>query len=143
MSLISRRRGQVVVRFAAAGVNPYDTTCVRERMPLSSASYTPGSDAAGTVRPWAKGWKAWCGRPRFVGALSGAYAEQTLAEAWQVHPLPPNVSFNQGAALNVPYTPRPIAPVANWACATGGDGFGPRASGGVGVAGVQWTEPPE
>ena len=37
------------------------------------------------------------------GSLSGTYAEQTLCSEAQVHPLPANVSFEQGAAMGVAY----------------------------------------
>jgi NADPH2:quinone reductase len=37
------------------------------------------------------------------GSVSGTYAELALCETSQVHPLPPTISFAQGAALGVPY----------------------------------------
>lgn len=37
------------------------------------------------------------------GSLSGTYAELTIANAADVHPLPSNATFPQGAALGVPY----------------------------------------
>jgi NADPH2:quinone reductase len=37
------------------------------------------------------------------GALTGTYAEIALCAQRHVHPLPENVSFQQGAALGVPY----------------------------------------
>jgi NADPH2:quinone reductase len=71
------------------------------------------------------------------GTLTGAYAEQTLAEAWQVHPLPPNVTFAQGAGVNVPYATafRALFQIAR--AQAGETVFIHGASGGVGVAGVQ------
>jgi NADPH2:quinone reductase len=71
------------------------------------------------------------------GTLTGAYAELSLCEPAQVHPLPANVTFAQGAAMNVPYA------TAFHALFNRGHGqAGERvlvhgASGGVGIATVQ------
>ncbi len=37
------------------------------------------------------------------GTVTGAYAELAVCEQGQVHPLPANASYAQGAAMNVPY----------------------------------------
>jgi NADPH2:quinone reductase len=132
--------GQVLVRVKAVGVNPYDTYmrlgtyAIKPPLP-----YTPGSDAAGIVDSVGKGVEGFAPGDRVYvgGTLTGAYAEQTLAEAWQVHPLPPNVSFAQGAAVNVPYA---TAFRALWQIARAQAGetvLIHGASGGVGLAGVQ------
>jgi NADPH2:quinone reductase len=132
--------GQVVVRVKAAGVNPYDTYmrqgtyAVKPPLP-----YTPGSDAAGIVDSVGEGAEGFAPGDRVYvgGTLTGAYAEETLAEAWQVHPLPPNVTFAQGAGVNVPYATafRALFQVAH--AQPGETIFIHGASGGVGVAGVQ------
>jgi NADPH2:quinone reductase len=69
--------------------------------------------------------------------LSGAYAEQALCEAWQVHPLPPSVTFAQGAAINIPYATayRALFQIAGARAAETVLIHG--ATGGVGVAAVQ------
>jgi NADPH2:quinone reductase len=132
--------GQVVVRVKAAGVNPYDTYmrqgtyAVKPPLP-----YTPGSDAAGVVDMVGEGVEGFAVGDRVYvgGTLTGAYAEQTLAEAWQVHPLPSNVTFAQGAGVNVPYATafRALFQLAHAQAAETVLIHG--ASGGVGVAGVQ------
>jgi NADPH2:quinone reductase len=132
--------GQVMVRVKAAGVNPYDTYmrlgtyAIKPPLP-----YTPGSDAAGIVDSVGEGVAGYAPGDRVYvgGTLTGAYAEQTLAEPWQVHPLPPNVSFVQGASVNVPYG---TAFRALWQVARAKAGetvLIHGATGGVGVAGVQ------
>jgi NADPH2:quinone reductase len=132
--------GQVVVRVKAAGVNPYDTYTRLGTYAIKPAlPYTPGGDAAGTVDSVGAGVEAFAPGDRVYvgGTLTGAYAEQTLAEAWQVHPLPPNVTFAQGAGVNVPYA---TAYRALWQIARAQAGetvLIHGASGGVGVAGVQ------
>src|SRR3989454_3998186 len=92
---------QVLVRNHAVGVNPVDTylrSNADNRGP--KLPYTPGSDSAGVVEAVGesvKGVKA--GDRVYVGGtVSGAYAEQTLCEQTQGHPLPRNASFAQGAA---------------------------------------------
>src|SRR5712692_5327274 len=97
---------QVLVRNHAVGVNPVDTylrTNTDNRGP--KLPYTPGSDAAGVVEAVGAsvtGVKS--GDRVYVGGTAtGAYAELSLCEQTQVHPLPGNVTFAQGAAMNVPY----------------------------------------
>ncbi len=132
--------GQVVVQVKAAGVNPYDTyTRLGTYAVKPALPYTPGGDAAGTVDSVGAGVEGFVPGDRvYVGGTpTGAYAEQTLAEAWQVHPLPPNVTFAQGAGVNVPYA---TAYRALWQIARAQAGetvLIHGASGGVGVAGVQ------
>jgi NADPH2:quinone reductase len=128
------------VRVKAAGVNPFDTYmragnyAVKPPLP-----YTPGSDAAGTVASVGEGVEGLTAGDRVYvgGTLTGAYAEQTLAEAWQVHRLPPNITFAQGAGVNVPYATafRALFQVAH--AQPGETVLIHGASGGVGIAGVQ------
>src|SRR5712691_2066055 len=97
---------QVLVRNHAVGVNPVDTylrTNTDNRGP--KLPYTPGSDAAGVVEAVGAGVTGVKARDRvYVGGTStGAYAELSLCEQTQVHPLPGNVTFAQGASMNVPY----------------------------------------
>jgi NADPH:quinone reductase len=98
--------GEVVVRLHAAGVNPVDTYiragmhAIRPALP-----YTPGSDGAGEVVSVGAGVTGFRAGDRvYVTAPnSGTYAERVVCSAAQVHALPSNVSFGQGAALGVPY----------------------------------------
>ncbi|MFZ0959386.1 MAG: alcohol dehydrogenase catalytic domain-containing protein, partial [Terriglobia bacterium] len=132
--------GQVLVRVKAAGVNPYDTYMRQGTYTIKPPlPYTPGSDAAGIVDSVGEGAAGFAPGERVyvAGTLTGAYAQQTLAEAWQVHRLPPNVTFAQGAGVNVPYA---TAYRALWQIARAQAGetvLIHGASGGVGVAGVQ------
>jgi len=132
--------GQVVVRVKAAGVNPYDTYMRQGTYAVKPAlPYTPGSDAAGIVESVGEGVESIATGDRVYvgGTLTGAYAEQTLAEAWQVHPLPSNVTFAQGAGVNVPYATafRALFQIAR--AQPGETVLIHGASGGVGTAGVQ------
>jgi len=98
--------GQVLVRIKAAGVNPVDTYIragVYARKP--SLPYTPGTDAGGVVEAvGAEVKRVKVGDRVYTnGTITGTYAELALAEESRVHPLPPKISFAQGAALGVPY----------------------------------------
>jgi NADPH2:quinone reductase len=134
--------GQVVVRVKAAGVNPVETYMRAGTYAIKPAlPYTPGSDAAGVVESVGAGVEGLAvgDRVYFGGTLSGAYADQALCEAGQVHPLPPPVTFAQGAAVNVPYATafRGLFQIAH--ARAGETVLIHGASGGVGVAGVQWA----
>jgi NADPH2:quinone reductase len=132
--------GQVLVRNHAAGVNPVDTylrSNTDNRGP--KLPYTPGSDAAGVVEavgPGVTGVKP--GDRVYVGGTaSGAYAELSLCEQPQVHPLPASATFAQGAAVNVPYATAYHALFNRGHGVAGETLFVHGASGGVGIAAVQ------
>ena len=132
--------GQVLVRVNAAGVNPYDTLmragtyAIKPQLP-----YTPGSDAAGTVE--AIGPLVTKVKPGdhvyTARTLTGAYAEYTLCLEEQVYRLPDNISFEQGAAVWVPYATAYHA-LHHFAKARAGETVLVHgASGGVGTGAVQ------
>jgi NADPH:quinone reductase len=98
--------GQVLVRIHAAGVNPYDTYMRAGTYAVKpSLPYTPGSDGAGVVAAVGQGVTKVKEGDRVYTArtITGAYAEYALALEEQVHPLPANVDFKQGAGIWVPY----------------------------------------
>jgi NADPH2:quinone reductase len=98
--------GQVVVRVHAVGVNPVDTYMRAGVYPRKPAlPFTPGTDSAGTVESVGAGVKSVKAGDRVYtsGSLTGTYAAKTLCTDSQVHPLPANVTFAQGAAVGVPY----------------------------------------
>jgi NADPH2:quinone reductase len=134
--------GQVLVRVRAAGVNPYDTYmragtyAIKPHLP-----YTPGSDAAGTVEALGSGVaKVKVGdRVYTAQTLTGAYAEYALALEDQVHRLPQNISFEQGAGVWVPYSTAYHA-LHHFAKPRAGETVLVHgASGGVGTASLQIT----
>jgi NADPH2:quinone reductase len=102
--------GQVVVHLKAAGVNPVDTY-IRAGLyaALPPLPYTPGADGAGIVEAVGSGVHEFAPGDRVyiggtvAGRAYGSYAEKAVGTVDQVHHLPKNISFQQGAALNVPY----------------------------------------
>lgn len=131
---------QLVVRVAAAGVNPVDTYKRAGWHAHSPAlPYTPGEDGAGTVE-WAgadaKRFKVG-DRVYLARSVTGTYAELAVCEEWQAQPLPGGVTFAQGACLGVPYTTAHRA-LFGRACARACETVLIHgASGGVGIAAVQ------
>jgi NADPH2:quinone reductase len=99
-------RGEMVIRVRAAGVNPVDVyvrSGAYARKP--NLPYTPGTDAGGVVESVGVGVELRPGARVYTsGSLSGVYAEKALCQENDVHELPENVSFSQGAAIGVPYS---------------------------------------
>jgi len=131
---------QVLVRNRAVGVNPVDTylrTNTDNRGP--KLPYTPGSDAAGVVEAVGVGVTGVKAGDRVYvgGTATGAYAELSLCDQVQVHPLPGNVTFAQGAAMNVPYATAYHALINRARGEAGETVLVHGASGGVGIAAVQ------
>ncbi|MCY2953475.1 MAG: NADPH:quinone reductase [Planctomycetota bacterium] len=96
---------QVLIRTHAVGVNPVDTYIRAGIYGQRDFPFTPGMDAAGVVEFVGKGVHSFKPGDRVYtsGTLSGAYAQLVIAKESQVHPLPANITFEQGAALGVPY----------------------------------------
>jgi NADPH2:quinone reductase len=132
--------GQVLVRIRAAGVNPYDTYMRNGTYAIKPPlPYTPGSDAAGTIEAVGSGVKKVKPGDRVYTAqtVTGAYAEYVLALEEQVHRLPQNISFEQGAGIWVPYGTAYHA-LHHFAKAHAGETVLVHgASGGVGTAALQ------
>ena len=133
-------QGQVLVRNHAVGVNPVDTylrSNTDNRGP--KLPYTPGGDAAGVVEAVGAGVGSVKPGDRVYvgGSVSGAYAEMSLCNEAQVHPLPGKVSFAQGAAMNVPYATAYHALFHRAHGEAGESVLVHGASGGVGIAAVQ------
>lgn len=100
---------QVLVRIRAIGVNPVETYIRKgayaRKPPLP---YTPGTDAAGTIVAVGAEVKTHAPGDRVyvtgtVAASQGTYAELAVCDPAQVYPLPDRVSFEQGAAVPIPY----------------------------------------
>src|SRR5262245_53877691 len=98
--------GEILLRIHATGINPAATdiragTYAR----LQQLHYTPGNDGAGVIEQVGANVSEFKAGDRVytAGSMSGTYAEFALCKKEQVHPLPGNVSFAQGAAMGTPY----------------------------------------
>lgn len=131
---------QVRVQVRAVGINPVETYVRSGSYPkIPPLPYTPGSDAAGVideigsdVRGLAVGDRVYTS-----GSATGTYAEQTLCGVHQAHRLPESISFEQGAAINIPYATAYRALFQRAKAAPGESVLIHGASGGVGVAATQ------
>jgi len=131
---------EVVVKLHAVGVNPVDAY-IRSGLyrPELKLPFTPGLDGAGFIS--AIGTKV---KHRQIGqrvyvawSISGTYAEEVLCRECQTHPLPEQISFNQGAAVGVPYGAAFRALFQRAHAVAGELVLVHGASGGVGIAAVQ------
>ena len=132
--------GQLLVRNKAVGVNPVDTylrSNTDNRGP--KLPYTPGGDAAGVIEAVGAGVAGLTPGDRVYvsGTLTGSYAELSLCEPAQIHPLPGGTSFAQGAAVNVPYATAYHALFNRGHGEAGETVLVHGASGGVGIGAVQ------
>ena len=133
--------GEVLVRVRAVGVNPVETYIragTYARKP--NLPFTPGTDIAGVVEgvgPNVTSVKI--GDRVYAHGTTGAggYRESTLCGEAQLHPLPDRLSFQQGAALGVPYSTAWRALFLRAHARAGETVLIHGASGGVGVAATQ------
>jgi NADPH2:quinone reductase len=133
-------RGEVLVRIHAVGVNPVETYIRAGKYArLPELPYTPGNDGAGVVEQVGADVSEFNSGDRvYTGAsLSGTYAEFALCKQEQVHPLPANVSFAQGAAMGTPYAAAYRGLLQRAGAKPGETVLVHGASGGVGTAAVQ------
>src|SRR6187401_1906347 len=132
---------QVLVKVMAAGVNPVDTY-IRSgnHAQAPKVPFTPGKDAAGVVEKIGDGvTKFKIGdRVYTAGSISGTYAEYSLCEETHLGRLPDNVTFEQGAGIWTPYATSYRALFQKAGARSGETVFIHGASGGVGVAAIQW-----
>lgn len=135
--------GQILVRIHAAGVNPVDTYLRSgNHAHAPKLPYTPGKDAAGTVEAVGDGvTKFKVGDHVYTAdSITGTYAEFALCDEVQLGRLPNNTSFEQGAGVWTPYATSYRALFQKAAAKAGETVLIHGASGGVGIAAVQWAK---
>jgi NADPH2:quinone reductase len=130
---------QVVVRAKAIGVNPVETYIRAGKYGPKPFPFTPGADAAGVVEAVGPGVTTCKVNDRVYtsGTISGSYAEKILCDEKSVHSLPTHVTFQQGAAMGVPYATAYRALVIRGQAHPGETVLIHGGSGGVGTAAIQ------
>jgi NADPH2:quinone reductase len=136
---------QVLVRVRAAGVKPVDTYIRAGTYALKPAlPYTPGNDGAGEieavgadVKGFTRGDRVYIANDNTGLPRTGVYADHALCAPTQLHHLPDQVSFSQGAAIGVPYGTVCYALFKRANGRPGETVLVHGASGGVGIAAVQ------
>lgn len=136
--------GDVVIDVKAAGVNPADTYMRGGAYAIvPDLPYVPGGDAAGVISAIGDGVTGFAiGDRVFTGvalgfSMQGCYAEKVLRNADDVLALPDEVSFQEGAALGVPYATAHYGLFARGDSTSGETVFIHGASGAVGTAAIQ------
>lgn len=130
---------QVLIRVKAIGVNPVDnyirsgTYARKPQLP-----YTPHTDIGGIVEAVGGSvTRVKKGDRVYAHAAAAGGAELAVCDEAQVHPLPQNASFQQGAALGVPYGTAWRGLLIRAQARAGETVLVHGASGGVGTAAVQ------
>ena len=134
---------QVLVRVHAVGVNPVETYIRSGNYPsVPLLPYTPGKDAAGVVEAVGESVTKWKTGDRVYTAqsMTGTYAEFTLCDEIDLGRLPDNVSFEKGAGIWTPYATSYRALFQKAGAVKGETVLIHGASGGVGIAAVQWAK---
>jgi len=134
---------QVLVRVHAVGVNPIETYIRSGNYPsVPELPYTPGKDAAGIVESVGDGVTRFKSGDRVYTSFSitGTYAEYTLVEEIDLGLIPDNISFEQGAGIWTPYATSYRALFQKAKATAGETVLIHGASGGVGIAAVQWAK---
>jgi NADPH2:quinone reductase len=134
--------GEVLIAVKAVGINPVETYMRSGSNPSLPRPYTPGFDAAGIVEAVGAGvTELKVGDRVFTSdTTTGAYAQFTVAEAKDAHRFPENVTFEQAAAVNVPYATAYRALFQKARALPGETVFIHGGSGGVGIAAIQWCK---
>lgn len=132
--------GQILVHLSTVGVNPVETYIrtgthtVKPDLP-----YIPGTDGAGTIEVVAEDIDEFKvgDRVYLSGAITGTYGEFALCTRADVHFLPANLSFSQGAGLGVPYGAAYRGLIQRGQAKAGETVLIHGASGSVGIATIQ------
>jgi len=134
-------KNEVLIRIHAAGVNPVETY-IRGGLIPGKLPYTPGADGAGVIEAvgdgvtrFKKGERVFC-----FTHLSGTYAQYALCEEHACFPLPGKTTFQQGAAIGVPYFTAYRALFQTGKRPSAKSVLIHGASGGVGLASVQMAK---
>jgi len=133
--------GEVVVRLKAVGVNPVETyQRAGGQGYQGTLPFTPGSDGAGEIELVGADVTAFRTGDRVYvgGSATGTYAEYCRCSVSQLHHLPETLSFEQGACLWVNYGTAYRALFQRGGAKPGNRVLVHGATGGVGVAAVQW-----
>jgi NADPH:quinone reductase-like Zn-dependent oxidoreductase len=131
--------GEVLVRVKAAGINFAD---VLARMGMYEDAPKPpcvvGYEFAGDIESVGEGVTEYAPGQRVLGGSRfGAYAELVATGASEVIPLPPDWSYEEGAALTVHYITAYAGLVRYGSLRPGEDVLLHAAAGGVGIAATQ------
>ena len=131
--------GQLLVRVRACAINYPDVLMIEDRYQFKPARpFSPGGEIAGVVEQVGEGVSGWSVGDRLIAMLGhGGLAEKVLVTASMALPLPPERSFEEGAALILTYATSIHALLDRGRLKQGDTLLVLGAAGGVGLAAVE------
>ena len=131
--------GEVAVDVRAAGVNFPDVLTVQGKYQVKPPlPFTPGNEFAGEVRAVGEGVRGFKVGDRVIGfTQTGAFAEQAIAPAAVLMPMPPGMDFDTAAAITLTYGTSHHAVVDRGQLQAGETMLVLGAAGGVGLAAIE------
>ena len=97
--------GEVVIDVKAAGVNFPDVLIIQNKYQVKPPlPFAPGAELAGVIKETGAGVTGFAPGDRVIAMVSwGAYAEECVAPAAQLVPMPPGLDFATAAAFTLTY----------------------------------------
>ncbi len=131
--------GQVSIDVHAAGVNFPDVLIIQNKYQFKpELPFTPGSELAGVVRAVGDGVTHVKQGDRVIAFIgNGAFAQQVVAAAAAVMPMPPGMDFDTAAAITLTYGTSHHAVVDRAQLKAGETMLVLGAAGGVGLAAIE------
>jgi NADPH:quinone reductase-like Zn-dependent oxidoreductase len=131
--------GQLLVRVKACAINYPDVLIIEDKYQFKPPRpFAPGGEIAGIVEAAGEGVEGWRAGDRLISMLGhGGLAEKVLVDARMALPLPPERSFEEGAALILTYATSVHALLDRGRLKEGQTLLVLGAAGGVGIAAVE------
>lgn len=131
--------GQVVIDVKAAGVNFPDVLIIQNKYQFKpELPFTPGSELSGVVRAIGDGVSNIKVGDKVIAFIGhGAFAQQVVAPAQSVIPMPPGMDFDTAAAITLIYGTSHHAVVDRAQLKAGETMLVLGAAGGVGLAAIE------
>ena len=139
LDAVSADPGQVVMDVSAAGCNFFDILITQGKYQVRpELPFSPGAEVAGTVRGVGEGVECFSVGDRVSGFLEyGGFASTVAAPQERVFPMPPQMTFEEAAALGIVYQTSYVGLVRRANLREGETLLVHAAAGGVGLAAVQ------
>ncbi len=132
--------GEILIKAAAAGVNPVDVLIrlgERADQKDSDLPYIPGHNTAGEVAVLGEGVEGFCVGQRVFGLAFESYAGLVRLKAGYAAELPETYSYDEGAGITSPFFTAWNALVFKAAAGPGESVLVHGGAGGVGMAAIQ------
>jgi NADPH2:quinone reductase len=131
--------GEAAIDVRAAGVNFPDVLTVQGKYQVKPPlPFTPGNEFAGVVRALGEGVRGLKVGDSVIGfTQTGAFAQQALAPAAALMPMPPGMDFDTAAAITLTYGTSHHAVVDRGQLKAGETMLVLGAAGGVGLAAIE------